>query len=74
MSTVYEDKKLVNKPNSDANVVSEDYLSDFFSDESCLLEEMDVYAYLMEDDVANDEIWDVMQIDETEDTAAWLIY
>ena len=74
MNAPQGNNNLVSEQNSDTTVVNEEYFGDFFSDESRLLEEIDVYAYLSEDDVANDEIWDVMQIDETEDTAGWLIY
>ena len=74
MNAAYGNNNLVNEHKSDKNVADEEYFGDFFSDESRLLEEMDVDGYLVEDDVANDEIWDIMQIDETEDTAGWLIY
>jgi len=73
MNAAYENGTLINRGKSEADNVEEEYLGDFFNDESRLLEEMDIYENLA-DDVANDEIWDIMQIDELEDTAGWLIY
>jgi len=73
MNAAYENVTLKNGRKSEADNVEEEYLGDFFNDESRLLEEMDIYENLA-DDVANDEIWDIMKIDELEDTAGWLIY
>lgn len=74
MNAVYENKTHLSGSNLNIDLVEEEYLGDFFNDETCLLEEMDVYEHLSDEDGANDEIWDIMQIDETDDTAGWLIY
>jgi len=73
MNAAHENKSSINGRNPETDLVEEEYLSDFFNDEANLLEEMDIYGHLV-DDVANDEIWDIMQIEEIEDTAGWLIY
>jgi len=74
MNAAFENKALNSRSNLDSDKGDEEYFGDFFNDESCLLEELDIYENLADEDVANDDIWDIMQIDEVEDTAGWLIY
>ena len=74
MDAVYEKDTLAKEANFATELLGEEYLGDFFDDDLSILEDMDAFDFLVEEDAVNDNFWDVMDIGDTEDVAAWLSY
>ena len=75
MKTTHKNINLSDEADEDAQS-KDKYFGDFFQDEVCVLEDMDNYEYLLAEEPANDDIWDVMSIysEDIGEMSGWLNY
>ena len=50
------------------------YFEDFFSDDKCLHEELEPYEFTTSSEAANEDVWDLLDIDDSDWDDGFLIF